>query len=467
MINKFLELIHNRFLKYFKHFFFMRYIFGIFLIAFILFISIPKFLNFEKKRLILNDFLMKKYEIKIDRYKNISFKIFPLPHLSIQGAKIKAGNNLSILNTQDLKIYVNPIHIYNFQNFKSKKISLNNSQGFFKSTELKYLNQYFKKLNSNIKFENLDIVFKNNNETILKIQNIFYSNYGVKKDKIRGEVFDRRFNININRSQKSLALNLLDTGIKAKFNFDIANNVELLSGSSKISILDNYLKFNFKVHEDKIELLKSSLRNKDLLIFFDSFIFLKPFFEINSNVNIDKIDQKFLEKVKLDNILEYKNILKKLNSRNKLVSDKKIFKTSIIEKFSLQSNLANGRMTLVSEMAIAGGEVLCNGDSLLTDDFPRFTFDCNFRIFDSKLFSKKMSLPKKIYDKPFDLSVLGSLNLVNRKINFKEISIDNKMIISKENKIIYKMVFEKLLLRDGFPNMFKKDNIKEFLIEII
>ena len=52
-------------------------------------------------------------------------------------------------------------------------------------------------------------------------------------------------------------------------------------------------------------------------------------------------------------------------------------------------------MTLVSEMAIAGGEVLCNGDSLLTDDFPRFTFDCNFRIFDSKLFSKKMSLPKK------------------------------------------------------------------------
>ena len=68
----------------------MRYIFGIFLIAFILFISIPKFLNFEKKRLILNDFLMKKYEMKIDGYKGISFKIFPLPHLSIQGAKNKS-----------------------------------------------------------------------------------------------------------------------------------------------------------------------------------------------------------------------------------------------------------------------------------------------------------------------------------------------------------------------------------------
>ena len=124
-------------------------------------------------------------------------------------------------------------------------------------------------------------------------------------------------------------------------------------------------------------------------------------------------------------------------------------------------------MTLVSEMAIAGGEVLCNGNSLLTEDFPRFSFDCNFQIFDSKLFSKKMSLQKKIYDKPFDLKVLGSLNLVNRKINFKEISIDNKTIISKENKIIYKMVFEKLLLRDGFSNMLKKNNIKEFLIEII
>ena len=78
-----------------------------------------------------------------------------------------------------------------------------------------------------------------------------------------------------------------------------------------------------------------------------------------------------------------------------------------------------------------------------------------------------MSLPKKIYNKPLDLKVLGSLNLVNRKINFKEISIDSKTIISKENKIIYKMFFEKLLLRDGFPKMFKKNNIKEFLIEII
>ena len=80
---------------------------------------------------------------------------------------------------------------------------------------------------------------------------------------------------------------------------------------------------------------------------------------------------------------------------------------------------------------------------------------------------KAVVTKKKIYDKPFDLSVLGSLNLINRKINFKEISIDNKIDYKQENKIIYKMVFEKLLLRDGFPNMFKKDNIKEFLIEII
>ena len=78
MINKFYKTIHNKYSNFFKFFFFLRYLFAIFLVAICLFFLIPKFFNYENKEEILKDYLLNYYDIEINDYSLIEFKIFYL-----------------------------------------------------------------------------------------------------------------------------------------------------------------------------------------------------------------------------------------------------------------------------------------------------------------------------------------------------------------------------------------------------
>ena len=65
MINKIYKIIHNKYLKFFKLFLFLRYIFLIFFIAISLFLLIPKFFDYEKKKDIIQNILIKDYDIEL------------------------------------------------------------------------------------------------------------------------------------------------------------------------------------------------------------------------------------------------------------------------------------------------------------------------------------------------------------------------------------------------------------------
>ena len=92
MINKIYKTIHNKYSKFFKFFFFLKYVFAIFLIAILLFISIPKFFNYEKKQEILKDYLVNYYDLELIDFRLIEFKVFPLPNLSIEDTNLKVKN---------------------------------------------------------------------------------------------------------------------------------------------------------------------------------------------------------------------------------------------------------------------------------------------------------------------------------------------------------------------------------------
>ena len=49
MFNKFLKTIHNKYSRFFKFIFLLRYLIAIFLVSSVLFLTIPIFLNHEKK----------------------------------------------------------------------------------------------------------------------------------------------------------------------------------------------------------------------------------------------------------------------------------------------------------------------------------------------------------------------------------------------------------------------------------
>ena len=48
MINKFFKTIHNRYATFFKFIFLIRYLFLIFFLSFALYLTIPKFFDYEK-----------------------------------------------------------------------------------------------------------------------------------------------------------------------------------------------------------------------------------------------------------------------------------------------------------------------------------------------------------------------------------------------------------------------------------
>ena len=68
MINKLYKTIHNKYSIYFRFIFFLRYLFGLFALAIILFLLIPTFFNYEQRIGVFKDYLIKNYDFKILKY---------------------------------------------------------------------------------------------------------------------------------------------------------------------------------------------------------------------------------------------------------------------------------------------------------------------------------------------------------------------------------------------------------------
>ena len=82
MINKIYKTINNKYSRFLKFFFFLRYVFAIFLISIFLFLLIPKFFNYEKRQEIIKEYLVNYYDLEISNYNSIEFNVFPFPNLS-------------------------------------------------------------------------------------------------------------------------------------------------------------------------------------------------------------------------------------------------------------------------------------------------------------------------------------------------------------------------------------------------
>ena len=83
MLNKFYKTIHNKYSRFFKFIFFIRYLFAIFLISTALFLTIPNFFNYEKKVELIKNHLFDSYKFKIIKLEKIKFRAFPIPNLEL------------------------------------------------------------------------------------------------------------------------------------------------------------------------------------------------------------------------------------------------------------------------------------------------------------------------------------------------------------------------------------------------
>jgi len=66
-----------------------------------------------------------------------------------------------------------------------------------------------------------------------------------------------------------------------------------------------------------------------------------------------------------------------------------------------------------------------------------------------------------------NLNVEGSLNLLNKKINFKKININKSYVANEIDMKYFKETFENILFDGDFFAIFRMNKIKEFLLEVI
>ena len=465
MINKIYKRIHNKYYILFKFFFFLRYVFSIFIIAIILFLSIPKFFNYEKKNEIIRKLLNNHYDLELKNYSQIEYRIFPLPNLVIKKANFTIKNNPIKLESTSIQIFLYLNNIYNFKNIKAKKIIANESKISLEVNLVKNFVDFISKIKNKIYVNNLNLEIKRKDITLANVNNINFSNYGHDKYDVTGEIFENFFKLSLNDNQ-NLNFKILNTDVKANFKFH-KKNFNLNSGSSKISLAKNIIKFNFNLNNNELEIFKSNFRNKYLSFSLDSFIKFIPYFSVNSKINIKEIDHQILNKFSLEKILKKRNIIKKLNNKISINYENKKYFTNLIESYSSDLTLAYGRVGFTNEILITGGEINCSGDSVLIDEYPRLNFNCIFNIKDRKKLIRKLSLPKNIIKENFNLNIDGSLNLIGKKINLKKIYVNNNYFENKEDIKYFEDKFEDILFSEGIFKIFNKNRIKKFILEII
>ena len=467
MINKIYKIIHNRFSRFFNFFFFLRYLFAIFLITITLFISIPKFFNYEKKQDIIKTYLDNYYNLELQSFNTIKFNIFPFPNLSIENPSLKIKDNPIFFKVKNLHIFLNLNNIYRYENLKPKKIIFNETNTTLEINQIKEILKYFDNLENRFDIKSLNVNLKKNNKILFDLKDLYFSNYGYKKYQISGKIFNKKFKAFLKNENKDLNFKIYNTGIKANFKFDEKALSNAISGSSQISFPNNYIKFNFKFYKDRIEIIKSNLRNRDLSISFNSIIKIIPFFDIKSNITVNQFDKNLVNNLNLKKIVNEREIIKKLNSSNTISFEAKKYSKSLIRDFFSEFNLVHGRLIFSKNIFISGGNIECKGESLLISEYPRLNFLCLFNLKDTKKIIKKFPILKKIKLKPINLNIEGSLNILNNKINFNKINSSEGYEANQEDIQYFKRTFEKILFNESFFEIFKTRKLEEFLLAII
>ena len=466
MINKTFKRIHNKYSTLFKFIFFLRYLFVIFFIALVLFLSIPHLFDLKKREKVIENYLFENYDLKLKSYDSIKYNTLPIPSLEIHNAYAVIGADLLKIEIKNLSIYPKLLNIYNYKNFEANKIILNKNVISLKDYDFKILYNYIHNLKNQLAFKDLDLRIDNRGTSILNLEKINFSNYGYNKNIVKGELFDKKFKISISDNYNKINFKLLKTGISADINFNEININSILSGVFKSKILNTNIKFSFDYDGKKLKIYKSYFRNKDLSFNNESVITYQPFFHASSTFNIENINKRLFKKINISKIFTSKNFIKKINIKNQIIFKSKGFRKNLIDNLILNTDLTYGRLFYEKKFLIAENPVTCQGNINLLEEYPILYFECLIVSNDKKKLLKEFSINYKIRKELFALNIKGNINILNNKINFKKITINQNYEATKEDLTYFKQTFENILLDKNVSGIFNLKKIKEFILEI-
>jgi len=465
MINKYYKIIHNNNSTLFKFIFSLRYLFAIFTIFIAFFLLIPNFFDYKKRFIFLKIHVLQNYNFNIEKYEKIDFQALPTPRIKLKNVIINFDKTSSKLEAKNLIIYPKYSSIYNIKNFQSNKLILKNSVLISEISNLNNSFNNFLNQDRKLSIDNLNLKIINENEPMIELTKINFTNYGYKKNLIEGDIFKKRFKIVLKDLNKNFKIKLLNTGLSADISFDDNEKENFIRGIFKVKILNSNLKFNFDYDHKSLNIYNSYFRSKDLSFKNNSIIIFEPFFNINSKFNIEEINTNIFNLINLK-LLESKNLIKKMNIQKEIIFETKKFEKNLIDNLYLKLDLTYGNLDYFKKLSISGNQFNCSGRINFLEEFPLLFFDCSIISPNKRKLIKSFSIKKKEINKNFELKAKGYLSVINRKINFKDISTDNNYNASKEDLVYFKEIFERTLLEENFIGIFNSKKIKEFILEL-
>ncbi len=462
MLNKFFKTIHNKYSRFFKFIFFLRYLFAIFFVSISLFLTIPMFFNYEKKEEFIKKHLVKSYAFEIIEYENIKYKAFPIPKLELKKVQIKFIKSNTNLNVNKLEVYPKILSIYNMHHFEASKVIFNGNLSNLKISNFSVFIEQLLSQKKKISLNNLNLKIVNDNKLVLGIENIFFTNYGYKKNLIEGKVFGKKFTAKLGDNLKTIKFRLVNSGISSDIDLDKKKK----TGIIKSKILNTNIKFNFEYDNEKLKILNSFFRSKNLSFNNETTIIFVPFLDIKTNIELEEFNYRIIKKINFVKLMELKDSIKKINSNNTITYKPKNFSKSFVDDLNLQVDFTYGRLNYKKNFLITKNLFKCEGNLNMMDEYPLLYFDCSILISDKKKLFKRFSISKKNNKDILRLKVKGNLNILNKKINFDRISLNEKNS-SKEDLKFFKNSFENILFDESFLEIFEIKKIKNFVIEII
>ena len=257
----------------------------------IVFLSLPVLFNYKSLQSEIETKFNKDFKINLKILNDISFRIFPRPHLLIKKANLDLNvedEKSAILEMEDLRLYIPSNKVYSKQDIIITDLEFGDINLNLKLNDIKdFRNHLYYKINKPININNLKLFLLDNKNDVILISPLKKLEYQIneknksKELKLKGSIFDIEFSSIWKRSYKKpkstfneITLTNPDIYIKNIFSFKNKNNFD---GSSSIDFLNENISFNYKYQNQKL-IINSPNEKNNQQIKFNSNIELDPFY---------------------------------------------------------------------------------------------------------------------------------------------------------------------------------------------